>query len=410
MSHSIFVIDRNKVFYGLIYLLWIYEGLFRYISVALWRIPFVGDFLRFYLGITCIILLLVLSIKDIFSNINYRDIIFAAIVFLVSIVTLLVGAKTTEAFGDLAPVFLFNSFPMYFIGKVVTKKTIIDADNKLIINLTTLSMISAVVMVVIGLRTGISVDAEWMSDQYAPYLILPHLLLIIASIFKKFNPVKLFVLVVGVLYVLMLGNRGSVICLLTMFLIMLIYQTSTMRLSRRLLILVIFSVVIGIMAFTNLYRQLLLGLYAYAQSKGLSTRVFLFFLGDDSSINFDSGRSDILKMLWNKVVENPFGYGLASDRYLGNGLYAHNVFLEIVVDFGLFIGGVIVIVLMYNIIRAIIRSKHCWSVRTILYVLLCCGFVKLFISGSYLTEPYFFALIGTIVAINQYYKNIIKEE
>lgn len=397
-------INKDDIFLALICVLWSYESLIRYLAIFMGRIPIIGSMLKSYFPVSLVIILIVFSFSNIAYYIKFNDILLAFVIMLLSLITYALNLKSTEYFNDVAVTFVCSSFPMYYVGKLFVYKQI--EEDRMLQVLTKVSMVCICAIIFISLHFGIQVDAEWMSNQYTPYLLLPHLLLIMAVVFERFAPVKFILLLAGTFFLLFLGNRGSVICYLVMLAILITYKISGIKAVKRFAVILAFVTLIIIMIFTDLYNSIFNGLYQYGVSHGMSTRVFLFFLGNFSGVSMDSGRGDILKALFEAIIKNPFGYGLAADRSLASGLYAHNLCVELLVEFGVFIGGAIIIFLIIQIIRAFKVAKEYWNICKMFFVLFCVGFVKLFISGSYLTDPYFFALLGVAIATNQLKKTI----
>lgn len=396
-NHSL-IIKTDRVVTALICVLWSYETLIRYIGIIIGKLPIIGYAFKPIFGPLLVIFLLVISIKDIVKYLNIKDILFGIVVVIVSLTTLIISTESTSQFEHLALGFLTTCFPMYYLGKVFVAKQL--ENNNLINILTRLSVVCVCASLVVAFLTGINFDEGWMSTQYLPYLILPHLLLIMISVFEHVRPVRLGILVLGLFYLIMLGNRGSVVCFLVMLIILIIHKTVYMKPLRRFLIIVLLIAIALIMLFTDIYDTIFYGLYTYANTHGMSTRVFLFFLGDFSTISLDSGRVDIQHVLIQAVKDNPFGYGLASDRFI-SGFYAHNVFLEILVEFGVVAGGLIIAVMVIKIFKALKKVNVYWKVGSCVCLLFCVGFFKLLISGSYLSETYFWAFIGMVTAYNQ---------
>ncbi len=350
-KRNFWTIDSNKAFTLLVSLLWGYQAFFRFFAIILNRIPFIGPFIF----PAFIIIVILLSLQFIFRKIHLIDLGLSAIVIFVGLGTIALNLKTTIPFQSIAMEFFTQCFVMYYIGMSLHYKISIDA--KFLKQLTRLSYVCVITLSVVSMYVGTSFDFDWKSNQYIPYWLLPHLLLILINIFEKFSFIEIGILMYGLTNLIIMGNRGSVVCFLAMLLILTIYKTSALKFRRRLLLLSVMSGIILLVWFTNLYELGLRALYNYALSHNMSTRVFQTFLGEYSAgVSFDSGRWDIQKTLINLIKVNPFGYGLGSDRYF-TGMYAHNILLEIIMGFGIFFGGFINSVILINLIFAAKKIK-----------------------------------------------------
>ena len=80
------------------------------------------------------------------------------------------------------------------------------------------------------------------------------------------------------------------------------------------------------------------------------------------------------------------------------GIYAHNLLIELWVEFGLIIGTVLLLSLVITLWRAYINSNSEVE-KGIIITMLCASFFKMFLSGSYIDEGPIFLLIGLCVGV-----------
>lgn len=113
----------------------------------------------------------------------------------------------------------------------------------------------------------------------------------------------------------------------------------------------------------------------------LQSRTLTALLGNN--ITDSSGRNSIYHNIIEAIKRNPFGYGIGSDRVIngGTGNYAHNMFLELITDFGVPFGCAICI----GIIAMYIYMLY--SCDDVCYKILFCAFavpglIMLMLSGS----------------------------
>lgn len=123
----------------------------------------------------------------------------------------------------------------------------------------------------------------------------------------------------------------------------------------------------------------------------------MYLLNDSSGLD-TSGRDSIYGTVLIGIGKNFFtGIGLMNDRNLLGGLYTHNLILEILLSFGVFFGGVILLAIFYLIFKAYQKTKN-----TDLFPYMCiffsCTIVKLMISGSFIAEPLLYMFFGFCVS------------
>ncbi len=114
----------------------------------------------------------------------------------------------------------------------------------------------------------------------------------------------------------------------------------------------------------------------------------------------NSGRNRIWKMAIDIIEDNKiFGAGFYGDRYvIGPSFYwgyCHNIFLEIWIDYGIFLGSVFILILVKSILRMYLKNKdEEWAM---LLIILFSTSVKLYLSDSFWYYKYFWGLLGCIM-------------
>lgn len=136
---------------------------------------------------------------------------------------------------------------------------------------------------------------------------------------------------------------------------------------------------------------------SYLDSLGLFSRTIQMYM--DGEMTAVSGRDEIQESIYRGIRDNPIiGNGLFGDRVLSMG-YAHNFFIEIICQWGIFLGGVFLISLLYEIIYVVIKLRD--SQKDIFVAMMCVLFIPLMTSESYLQSPNFFTFIGLLVILRK---------
>lgn len=211
-----------------------------------------------------------------------------------------------------------------------------------------------------------------MSMGYA--LLLPALMFTINS-----SKANYFMFFLTIIIILVIGNRAPVFIGLSFFIIV-----NLIRVKNKLIIICTSILFICITLFIILpYLLEVLDLY------GIQSRTLLLL--EEGGFTRDSGRTSIYIIGLNKIYESPiFGYGIFGDRQFYNGFYVHNIFMEIILHFGVIIGGIIIIVLgIVTFIKYINLAE-----KEIILFFIFLGFVPLLVSSSYLINTNFFLLLG----------------
>ena len=137
---------------------------------------------------------------------------------------------------------------------------------------------------------------------------------------------------------------------------------------------------------------------------GFSQRFIVKFIEGD--ISDDNGRDIIKEKLLAELQENPFKFrGLYADREITIGLadeqnyafylhgtYAHNIWLELAVDFGIILGTILFLIIVVKAIKLLTTSSLALNYLPALAI--CCGLVCLLMSSSFLENKMFFFMLG----------------
>lgn len=213
---------------------------------------------------------------------------------------------------------------------------------------------------------------------------------------KKWNDI--FASIMSVVMILMGGSRGPVLFLGLFFVV---YLLRTLQRSKKK-ILIIFGTIILSVGLYLVYEPALIGISTLISKLGFSSRFITTLLS--GRITNDSGRSRIWMAAINMIKDNPFGYGAMGSRstisqYIVAG-YPHSVVLEILIDYGVFFGGMLLTVFLVGSFKLLFMQKESeWSGVFLIFWAASCS---LLISLTYWSIPSFWAAIGVGVC---YYKS-----
>lgn len=381
-------IKRLSAFRFLIMVLWALTPLLNYFRIVWMKLPVVGSFSP-YLIPTIIILCILLSIRALVSRLNsgipFLFYIISTVVFLVHYV---VYPRNTIYMDECIVEFLICTLPFLFIGYAID---IEESWNDLYF-VSVISVISFVLFKLILQSINFESTSSNDSDMSGAYQLLPHLLFCLWGAFKKKNVFSISIVVLGFIFLLGQGNRGSLVSFFCFFIIY-VFSLNKGRKARVFKLLAIVTTVIILINFDNINLYLMEKMPEY----GFSVRVFEKFLNDEAMDS--SGRDIITSTAINAIKGSPIlGYGICADRWICKSAYAHNFFLEILIDFGPLIGSILLIIFLFYLLKGFILTRN--SERIFLLLLCCTGFIPILFSGSYLTSKLTFFLIGYIIHIN----------
>lgn len=278
-----------------------------------------------------------------------------------------------------------RNFPMFLVG-ICTFRIRREETLKILYFISLLTIfVYGGYMLIIGNANS---DAMKVGDMHTAYMLLPHLCFVFSAVLKKANPCNIVAFALGSLLLLFLGNRGSLLCLG-------VYVIFSILLSGRLKHPILFLVFATAFMLSLFSFGLLDYLYNLAEKYGFSVRIFQKL--ENGEITTSTGRDRIYARVMEQIKMHPLlGLGIFSDQRVAGGLYAHNILLEFMINYGVVIGvGLLVVVLrlFVNGFLYLRKTKQFEALDFYTSVFFSCCF-KLILSNSYLLEPYFFFAMG----------------
>ena len=244
-----------------------------------------------------------------------------------------------------------------------------------------------------------SIGSYSMSLAY--YMLLPSIVFL-NNLFERISAKYFILLVLSLIVIISLGSRGPILCLLV-FVFLRTFRPS-FRTSYKKIIMT--SSVLGICTVGMIFfKNIINVMYNQLSHYGFHSRTLYLFLNDRGV--YLSGRSSIYQSIIAEILKNPIlGIGLAGDRRITDGTYAHNIYIELISNFGFILGFILILLITFLVIKSLFIKDD------IKYILLtmwfCLGFIPLLISGSYLTSINFAIFLGVVIHINKDINNNVR--
>ncbi len=228
------------------------------------------------------------------------------------------------------------------------------------------------------------------ANQYMTlsYNMLLQLIFLIYNKPKRCLVIHYSIIAAGVFVVAFGGARGALLGLLVATFFLLFSKNSTLKHKTAYAILFI-----GVAALVFVFfEKIIAGFVNLLDMMNISSRTLQLLLGEEDLSS--QIRMNIYKMGLDNI--GMFGKGLFGDRVLMQGMddsYVHNLFLEILIDYGFIVGlalsVLIVVALIVGLKRATIDQ---WR---LIVICIPTGFIALMVTGSYLNQaPSFYVLMG----------------
>lgn len=298
--------------------------------------------------------------------------------------------QTTLVVGLFAPEFVFSCLPLYLLGATVR----LQEDVDLFAFIGRLGVIVNGVLSLLALL-GLTNQFELSEEsQGFAYSLLPMVILTAISATKSHARLDWGLTIVGSLLMLSMGARGPI---MAMALFVMGYVFLFMHYKNGFASRIVIVFVGGI--FLLLIDEIIRILMSITSTFGMNTRVYEMLLGNE--IVSTENRDWIYDKVKDELNHNPvYGNGFFYDRTLfgmESDSYAHNIFYEVFLDFGFYIGTALFVAFFGMMIWSMIKY---WKtpVSTLLFAFFCGYFVMFIFSGSIFRTPTFWFFIGIVVS------------
>lgn len=368
----------------LLLLIWGYHPFLDYVYAVFYKLPVLNFFAPYIIPLIFVVVIF-LSVNYWGRHLDDRSIAIFLLLELVAIVYLALFPSNDQYYLEGKAVgFIFFTIPYFLIGYNLN----IFTYEKYFYWISIVSvLLQSAYLLLYGGRSEFADGGEVArEDMLFSYQLLPHVLMIIWQTLKKPKYWNIALSLLGVFLHLSLGTRGPIVCMAVFIVFYLFFVKIKTSKAIGIIVALISATIVAYM------RPIVFMLNMLILKVGLSTRIFDFMEND--AIDDQTGRDVIRNRLLRAMDDAPaFGYGLAGDRRLSNGEYAHNLILELIVSFGWIVGIALLMVIVLIVGKAFFYTRNEIEKGFIL-LLACLGIVKLMMSGSFLDEIYFFFLLG----------------
>ncbi len=381
---------NSIAFRVLVAIIWTHNTVMPLVRVVIERLPYIG-FLAELLIPMSIILSAMASLPWFLRHVRISNIVVYVGAVMIVLFSMILHPITVDYLQEEWWRILIAAVPMYFIGVSFSLE---DSKNDLFW-CSLFSVLGMFIFRIYLLNSGRELEND---DMEAAYRMLPSIMYLIYYASTKKHIV--YTIIAGVLstVILIFGTRGPIVCMLVYVALLTIYLAFKSRNIKKIFILfLIFAIILSVFIFDTLFIEVSSALSKVFERIGFSTRIFNFIIEGD--IIASKGRESLAKKAIEAIIENPmWGYGITADRAMF-GIYPHNMFLEILCQYGIIFGSLLIIVSLVITVLALIKSRKNEGRFTFALMLISVVFVKLMISSTYTTEPLLFFMMGYFVMI-----------
>ena len=245
-----------------------------------------------------------------------------------------------------------------------------------------------------------AVSSDYFDDMGFAYYITPSAIILTYYFFRDRRIKHLILLIMSVIFLFVCGTRGAILCCVLFVIYCLIMEMQKIKTKKKWILFA--ALLLVLIAIIN-FRHIVAWTYPFLKENGFSTR-WMRYLQSGGGLFETSGRDVIIKTVADNIFKHPiWGGGLMEDR-ISIGGYCHNIILELLNSFGIPLGVLLFIALLFLIIYSYIKTKSI-VYKYYIAAFTCISVVKLMVSSSFMQESSLFILIGICLGALRY-KNI----
>lgn len=290
---------------------------------------------------------------------------------------------------------LLMSIPIFFIHEL----------DWIMTGLKIVGWLELIMSVLLGFVANgmLSIENAEVGYMVYGYKVLPSAIILAYFYFREGNRVYGIGAMIASLFILMFGSRGAIVgVIISVIVFMLVVDKGKSKKKWG-----IFAAVAGVAILIKNTSFLVWFFKTMGNVFHFESRTLLKLL--DGTADNDSGRSLLIGMARELLQGRWFwGYGLFGDRanlhltaykavyadWFGEGFYVHNNFYEVLLDFGIIPGILLIVFLLYSILRAIINNDD--NTKGVILICSCIAICSTIFSGSYLVNAYTYAMVSTL--------------
>lgn len=194
---------------------------------------------------------------------------------------------------------------------------------------------------------------------------------------------------ISFILLLFFGARGALFSFLVFFVISTFLFSSINKRTKYVIFLGLSLITFNIKIITIYLLSTLTGFNISSYSL---TKLFNYFNGN-SFASTSSGRSEAFELALLRILESPFLGLPLNTAYLDTGLiYYHNLFLDILVNWGVIIFSFFLGLIMLILYKTIKTSDK--NIKLILIIIFCLSITRLLVSSNYFERPEFWVFMS----------------
>lgn len=328
-----------------------------------------------------------MSFSALRKRIEISDFLFYIGFVIVYLLQFIIYPENSAYLSEFLNEVLFFAVPFYFVGRIWES----DRYTNMMFHLSIFMIAFMLFMQVYYIPRFVLERSEESHEMTAAYGLLPHLIFLTYQTDKRRNLFRVIMSMIGILFLLSLGNRGSIVCYIFFCIIFFIFIK-----REKPHFLLGFLLVVLLLLFNNFFTPIALILNDIISSFGMSTRIISMFLTNE--LGYSEDRDQLINTLMQQLNNGEQeSYGLFGTwNYIG--YYSHRIFVDFWFSFGYILGSLLLALLALIYYRAY-KKCHSESQKTFLLFFISIGLLPLLFSFNFLVYDYFYILLGYSITL-----------
>jgi hypothetical protein len=215
----------------------------------------------------------------------------------------------------------------------------------------------------------------------------------VSELFRRSVKVKSLLIPLVILDTVLIFVKGSRGPLLILMVYVLLKILTEFWKNKKIIVWIFLGIIFMIIAVIN-FNQIVNFVGLILSRYNIYSRSFSLLI--DNKLFGDSGRTALHDLAKTLILKSPIiGYGASSDFMLLGGAYVHSLYLELLFDFGIILGGLLFAFITINTIKSLFIRHGVKKDLLIIFTVL--GYVMLMISSTYLQNIYLFLFLGLVI-------------
>lgn len=401
--------QKNKKLEGIVYFLNLYFGMIFFVVYGILGLTYSGSsgdrtFIYGYM-ILDVLVLIYFAFNTFRYGLGEKGIIMLLIALFFLAVYYIAPPYSEDGIQD-GRIFLAESLPAIMIAIILAKTNRLNMISRYydVLNIVlTIGLLLNFRMFTSGAIGGLAGTTNYQALSYtAAFAFSINVFGLFAGNFyperftvfrsSAFYVVELIFLPIQMLACIMSGGRGGAILIILSFIVVLYYANKWKKKKSRTIFTVLGIAAFGLLALSFLPEQ-----YSDPIFNGLN-RQFSYISNGGIDMGETSDRDITYGDALDAFYESPaFGYGIY--KYADKlGFYPHNIFLQVMVQGGVFYLIIFVTFITVLFVKALRMLKD--STNSLLIIIALYPFVLLLFSGSYTRDPLFWFLVTYLFVVN----------